>query len=146
MLDGDEVAVAEIAGRAVVARPAVVVGIQLDEAVAPLAQQRERQQAHLLRQLAFDVRDDRRPARIVHHHRLRSLRRAAGGARRTLSIALAKQLDLRAQRGDALVTARALAGGQVISEAKKDHREGAGNDEDGVDGATFGHSYSKFGS
>jgi hypothetical protein len=59
---------------------------------------------------------------------------------------LTKQLDLRDQRGEALVAARVLPCGQVISEAEKDDRERSGNDDGGVDGATFGHTYSKFGS
>src|SRR6185503_18899714 len=42
MLDGDEVTLAEIAGGPVVARAAIVVGVQLDETVAPLAEQVER--------------------------------------------------------------------------------------------------------
>ena len=65
VLDGDEVAVAEIAGGAVVRLPEVVVRIELDEARSPLAQQLHRQEAHLALQLLFDLRDHARARRGV---------------------------------------------------------------------------------
>ena len=51
MLDRDEVAVPEIAGRAVVGLPEVVGRVQLDETRAPVAQQVHRHQAHFALQL-----------------------------------------------------------------------------------------------
>jgi hypothetical protein len=60
VLHGDEVAVTEVAGRAVAARAAVVVRVELDEALTAVANHVDGQQAHLALQLTFDVFDDGR--------------------------------------------------------------------------------------
>ena len=59
MFNGDKVSVAEISGGAVAARASVVVGIELDKAVAALSEKVERQQTHFVRQLPLHIVDDR---------------------------------------------------------------------------------------
>ena len=58
VLHGDEVAVTEIPGGAVAARPAVVVRVKLDEALPAIANHVDGQEAHLALQLALDVCDE----------------------------------------------------------------------------------------
>ena len=115
VLDGDEVAVAEISGGAVAARPVVVVRVQLDEALPALAQQRERQQAHLDLQLALDVGDERRPAFVVHRRR-RRWRPRAGRAGGPVSFLFAEQSDFGAQRGIPDLAVGTLPGGEIVAE------------------------------
>src|SRR6185503_15997325 len=59
VLDGDEVAVAEISGGAVAGLPGAVDRVQLDEALAPIAQQAHRKEAHLALNLTLDLIDER---------------------------------------------------------------------------------------
>ena len=104
VLHGDEVAVAEIAGGAVVARAGRVVGIHLDEALAALAQHADRQQAHLGLQLALDVGDDRGAALGVHRGRFR-VGRTPGGPERGFGVLAPEHAELGAQRCDLLAFA-----------------------------------------
>src|SRR5262249_33898033 len=82
MLDGDEVAVAQIAGGAIVAGTTRVVRIHLDEALAPLAQQADWHQPHLGFQLLLDVGNEGSPAVIVHRDGRRVCRTADRTRRR----------------------------------------------------------------
>ena len=76
MLDGDEVALAEIPGRAIAARPVVVVGVELGEARAAFAKEVEGQQPHLVLQLPLHVGDD---AKRVTYRRWKYRRRSLTG-------------------------------------------------------------------
>jgi len=58
VLDGDEVTIAEVARRSVAARSFVVVRVELDEALATIANEVDGQQPHLAPQLAFHVLHD----------------------------------------------------------------------------------------
>ena len=86
VLDGDEVAVPEVPGRAVAGLAEVVVGVQLDEAVPPLAQQAHRHQAHLALELALDLLDHRALRRTGRGDDLR-LPLSAGAIRLRLRLA-----------------------------------------------------------
>jgi hypothetical protein len=63
-----------------------------------------------------------------------------------LEIALAKKLDLRAERGEAFLAGGILACGEVITQPEEDHGESDRDGDDSGNGATCGHTYSKFGS
>jgi len=66
VLDGDEIAIAQIAGRAVVAVPEVVLRVELDEALAARAQQADGHQPHLVLELRLQLIDQPAPlCRIV---------------------------------------------------------------------------------
>jgi hypothetical protein len=141
VLDGNEVAVAQVPGRAVAARSLVVVGVELDEAFAALAQQRERQQPHLGLELLLHVGDDRRAILVHRHHPVGG---APGGAGGLVQIVPAQELDFRAELGQAVRAVGVLAGTEVVAQAEED--DGEDDRQNSGNCATGGHDNSKFGS
>ena len=117
VLDGDEVAVAEVASRAVARLARVIHRIQLDEAFATLAKEPHRKQAHLALKLAFDLVDHGalRVTRSVDH-----LRTAlpVGTGRATLRLPELEDAagQVVAKRGNAGVAVRQLLRDGVMCE------------------------------
>ena len=95
VLDGDEVAVAEVSGGAVVGLAEIVVRVQLDEARTALAKQLHRQQPHLALQLLLDLRDHPRARSVCVGAR----RPAAGGRGHRRRLDAARAIDLGAHLG-----------------------------------------------
>ena len=65
VLHGDEVPVAQVSGGPVVGLAEVVVGVELDEARTPIAQQLNGEESHLALQLLFDFGDDLGAGRVA---------------------------------------------------------------------------------
>src|SRR6185503_5773312 len=128
----DEVTLAEIPGRSVIAGAAIVVGVQLDETVSAVAKQVERQQAHLSAQLALDVGNNGRPALVVHHHRCRRGGMASSGSRRRLQFALLEQLQFGMKRGNPFFAGGILSGGEIVDQPEE--YEGEHDDDEYGDG------------
>ena len=57
-----------------------------------------------------------------------------------------EEIDLRSKRGDALIAVRILSGREIVPEPEEKDGEPRRDGDDDVDGATIGHTYSKFGS
>ena len=145
VLDGDEVALAEIPGRAVAARPVIVVRVELDEAGAAIAQQVERQQPHLVLQLALDIGDYGRSSGVV----LREQRGAVGTRRPTVpAVSFARRFSWAISdrmTANCSSLSAVLPGAEIIAQSKEKKRERCG--ENGWNCATAaGHHNSKFGS
>src|SRR4029453_4710316 len=97
VLDGDEVAVAEIPCCAVAARSLVVVRVELDEALTTIANEVDGQEAHLASQLAFHVLHD---CRAIRFSRVADRERIdAGGAGRCWRLGF-QPFDFSAESGD----------------------------------------------
>src|SRR4029453_11811353 len=113
VLDGDEVAVAKIACRTVAARSSFIGGVELDKTVAAIAQQRQRQQTHLVLKLTLDVGHDLGAIRVVVQGRVRSGSRArcASG----LWSALTEEVDFCAKCREAFVTVGILASAKMVA-------------------------------
>jgi len=122
VLDGDEVAVAEVTGGAVAARTPIVVGVQLDETLAALADERQRQQTHLGLELALHVLREGRTPVVVGPHRVGRNGNAArpGGGRR---LDLAELSYFSAQNGDLLLGIDSRASGEKTAEAEEQDRD-----------------------
>src|SRR6185436_13733684 len=138
------IAVAEVAGRSVVAGALIVVRIQLDEAVPSVAKKVQRQQPHLRRQFLLHVLDEGRATIVVHHGSCGD-GASTSGARGLHGFTAAEQFNFRPQGGNALLAGGVLPSSKVVHQPKKD--EGKDNDEECGDGSkTSRHTYSKFGS
>ena len=147
MLDGDEVAVAKVAGGAVAAGAPLVVCVELDKTVPAIANQRQRQQAHFGLELTLDIGDDRSALLVIEHGGLNNNRRrrnAGGGGRRGL-LSFAQEIHFCAQGRQFLLWVDAGTRPEVTSEANKQHGKRCGDYRDCH--STIRHrSHSNFGS
>ena len=129
VLDGDEVAVAEIPGGAVARFARRVVGVQLDEAFLPIAQQADRHQSHFALELPLDLFDQRR-LRTARGHDFRlapPVRSGWCGRGLSLTHLQNRARHVVTQRADAcVVTGELLRDGTLrapAAEAERERRE-----------------------
>src|SRR6188768_509276 len=141
VLHRNEVTVPEVPGRAVVAGARGVVGIHLDETLPPLAQEADRQEAHLGLQLVLDIGHERGAAVIVHGRRDRLDAAAGAGNAGPLP---PERADFGTELGYLVVV---VGGGVARCEqtAEAEEEDGGKREQQGRN-QTSGHWHSKFGS
>ena len=144
VLDGDEVAVAEIAGRAIVGLAHVVGRVELDEARAAVAEQLQRGQTHFFLKFLLDLRHHSRArARAA---RLRIVRPGIGAPDRAgrdgFRASAERAAHLGANRVELRVVRRAIASVGVarVEDAQGETEGGRGSERDNQESPASKHS------